>query len=161
MTITSRCDDSKYALTTSTTFASCSASAADVPVSSADAVEVELVVLARYRCRLADVDDAAAFEQHRAVAEALDRAHVVGHEQDRPTLLPKPAELVEALLLEGGVADGEHLVDQQDVGVDLDRDGERQPHEHPRGVVLQLELDEFLELGEGDDVVEAVARLLA
>ena len=27
---------------------------------------------------------------------------------------------VEALLLEGGVADGQHLVDEQDVGVDLD-----------------------------------------
>ena len=104
----------------------------------------------------------AALEQHRAVAEALDRAHVVGDEQR--SCGPRPCsrvELVEALLLEGGVADGEHLVDQQDVGVDLDRDREREPHVHARGVVLQLEVDELLELGEGDDVVEALARLLA
>ncbi len=36
----------------------------------------------------------------------------------------QPLELLEALLLERGVADGEHLVDEQDVGVDLDRDRE-------------------------------------
>ena len=70
-------------------------------------------------------------------------------------------ELLVALLLEGGVADGEHLVDEQDVGVDLDRDREAEPHAHARRVVLELEVDELLELGEGDDLVEALARLLA
>ena len=44
----------------------------------------------------------------------------------------QPLELLEALLLERGVADGEHLVDQQHVGVDLDRDGEAEPHAHAR-----------------------------
>ena len=68
-------------------------------------------------------------------------------------------ELLEALLLEGGVADREHLVDQQHLGVDLDRDREGEPHGHAGRVVLQLEVDELLELGERDDVVEAVARL--
>ena len=66
---------------------------------------------------------------------------------------------LQALLLERGVADGEHLVDQQHVGVDLDRHREREPHEHPRRVVLELEVGELLELGELDDRVEALARL--
>ena len=94
-------------------------------------------------------------------AEPLDRAHVVGHEQDRPSLLLEPRKLVEALLLEVGVADREHLVDQQDVGVDLDRGRECEPDVHPRRVVLELEVHEVLELGERDDVVEALLRLLA
>ncbi len=68
----------------------------------------------------------------------------------RPSAL-EPVELVEALLLEGGVADGEHLVDQQDLGVDLDRDREREAHVHAGGVVLQPQVEEVLELGEGDD----------
>jgi hypothetical protein len=51
-------------------------------------------------------------------------------------------ELVEALLLEGGVADGEDLVDEQDVGVDLDHHREGEPDEHARRVVLELEVDE-------------------
>ena len=71
----------------------------------------------------------------------------------------QPRELVEAFLLEGGVADREHLVDQQDVGVDLDRDREGEPDVHPRGVVLELEVHEILELREREDVVEALGRL--
>ena len=70
-------------------------------------------------------------------------------------------ELVEALLLESRVADREHLVDQQDLGIDLDRDREREAHVHARGVVLQPQVEEVLQLGEGDDLVEALARLLA
>ena len=46
------------------------------------------------------VDDPAVLEQHRAVAEALDRGHVVGDEDDRPALVAQAVELVEALLLE-------------------------------------------------------------
>ena len=60
-----------------------------------------------------------------------------------------------------GVAHREHLVDEQHVGVDLDRDREAEPDAHPRRVVLQLQVDELLELGERDDLVEALVRLLA
>ena len=63
-------------------------------------------------------------------------------------------ELVVALLLEGGVADGEHLVDQQDVGVHLDHHREREPHEHAGRVVLQAQVGELLELGELEHRVE-------
>ena len=59
-------------------------------------------------------------------------AHVVRDEQDRLAGLADADELVEALLLERRVADGEHLVDQQDVGVDLDHHREREPDEHAR-----------------------------
>ena len=68
------------------------------------------------------------------------------------------SKCVEALLLERRVADGEHLVEEQHVGVDLDRDRVGEPHLHPRRVVLQLLVDEALELGERDDLVEARAR---
>ncbi len=50
----------------------------------------------------------------------------MGYEDDRAALVAHPVEDVEALLLEGGVADGEDLVDQKDLGVDLDGDGEGQ-----------------------------------
>ena len=39
----------------------------------------------------------------------------------RPSLRAWSQDVV-ALLLEGGVADGEHLVDEQQVGVDVDHD---------------------------------------
>ncbi len=79
----------------------------------------------------------------------------MGHEQNRASGPLQPTELVKALLLERGVADRQHLVDQQDLGIDLDRGREREPHEHSRGVVLQSQIGEFTELRERDDVVEA------
>ena len=53
------------------------------------------------------------------------------------------AEPVLGLRLEGGVADAEGLVDQEDVGIDLGGDGEGQPHVHPAGVVLQRQVGEL------------------
>ena len=78
------------------------------------------------------MDDVAVVDQHRPVAVGLDRAHVVGDEDDRLAALAHPVEDVGALLLEGGIADREHLVDQEDVGVGLDHHREREPHGHPR-----------------------------
>ena len=69
-------------------------------------------------------------------------------------------EDVEALLLKRGVPNREHLVDQQDLGIDLDRHRESEPDLHAGRVVLQLELAELLELGEFDHAVVALARLL-
>ena len=66
-------------------------------------------------------------------------------------------ELVEALVREALVADGEHLVDEQHVGIDVDRDGEPEPHVHAGRVRLHRRVDEVLELGELDDLVEALA----
>ena len=62
--------------------------------------------------------------------------------------------LAEALLLELGVADGEHLVDDQDLGFQMRRDGEGEPHIHARRVALDRRVEKFLDLGEGDDLVE-------
>ena len=49
----------------------------------------------------------------------------------------------------------------QDVGVHVDGHGEAQPDVHARGVELDLVVDELLELGEGDDVVEDPVDLAA
>ena len=48
------------------------------------ATEVQLEVAVGDLVGLAQRDHLAALEQHRAVAEAVDRAHVVGDEHDRP-----------------------------------------------------------------------------
>jgi hypothetical protein len=55
-----------------------------------------------------------------------DGGHVVRDEQDGRAAAAQAGELVVALLLEGGVAHREDLVDEQDLGVDLDhhREGE-------------------------------------
>jgi hypothetical protein len=98
----------------------------------------------------------AVVEEHGAVAEALDGGHVVGHEHEGFAGVAFLVEDVHTFLGEGGVADGEHFVDQHDVGVCLDHDGEGEPDQHPGGVVLELELDELVEAGEVEHGVEAL-----
>ena len=79
----------------------------------------------------------------------------MGDDDDRAALVLELVHAVEALALERLVADREHLVDEQHVGVDVDGDREAEAHVHARRVVLHLLVDELLELGELDDVVEA------
>ena len=101
--------------------------------------------------RLADCDTLALLEQEDAVAEPLHGREIVCHEHDRSALALQAPERVEALLLEAGVADREHLVDEIQVGLRLDHRGEAEPHLHAGGVVLQLQVDEPLQLRELDD----------
>ena len=68
------------------------------------------------------LDDAAMLEQDRAVAELLDRRWAVRDEHHRPAAPLVVPDLAEALVLEGLVADGEHLVQQQDVRPDIHGD---------------------------------------
>ena len=77
-------------------------------------------------------------------------------EEDRLAAALELGELVEALVGEAFVADGEHFVDQQHLGIDVDRDGEAEPHVHAGGVGLHRRVDELLHLGELDDLVEAL-----
>ncbi len=58
------------------------------------------------------------------------------------------------LLLELLVTDGEHLVDEEDVGVGVHGDREREAHVHARRVELDLRVDEVADAGELEDRVE-------
>ena len=80
------------------------------------------------------------------------------HEQDRLAAAPELGELVEALVREAFVADGQHLVDEQHVRIDVNRHGEAEPHVHAGRVGLHRRVDELPQLGELDDLVEALAE---
>ena len=69
--------------------------------------------------------------------------------------------LSEALLLEREIADREHLVDNEDVGLEVRRDREREPHVHAARVALDRRVDEPLDLGERDDLVELAPDLVS
>jgi hypothetical protein len=85
----------------------------------------------------------------------------VGDEHHRGPLGEHGPHAVEALLLEGGVADGQDLVDQQHVGLGEGGDGEPEPHVHAARVELDLPVDGRLELAEGHDLVELAGDLAA
>ena len=118
-----------------------------------------LVVTGEGFGRLAVVFETPADDQERPGAEMTNGVKSVAHQHDRRATVPELLHSAEALGLEGAVAHGQHLVDEQRSGVDVDGHGEPEPHEHPRRIELHRSVDEVVELGEGDDVVEALADL--
>src|SRR5271157_1173847 len=69
--------------------------------------------------------------------------------------------LPEAFLLELGVADGQHLVDDQDFGIEIRCDRECQPHVHAAAVALNWSVEKFLDPREINDLVKFLFDLLA
>ena len=98
-------------------------------------------------------------QEHRALAEPLDRRSIVRDEHDRPAALLELRDPTEALALELLVADGEDLVEQQHVGVDVRGDREAEPHVHPRRVGAHRQVDVVADARELHDLVHPLADL--
>src|SRR5581483_6678478 len=109
--------------------------------------------------RGAFADDPTLLEQVRTLAERRHGAHVLADEQNRAAAGCHLLDLSEALLLEGVVSDGEHLVDDQDLRLEVGGDREGQAHVHPARVALDRRVDETLDLCEADDLVELPEHL--
>ncbi len=104
--------------------------------------------------------DRASIEPNHVGAQSCHNAHVVADEQHRPAVAAGDlVHLPQALLLKLGIADREHLVDDQDLRLQMRRDGEGQAHVHPGGIALDRRIEEPLDLGEGDDLVELAPDL--
>ena len=103
----------------------------------------------------------ALFEPDGVVAHVDHRLHRVRDDDDRLAVVLQLGEALQAFALEGLVADGEDLVHEQYVGLDVDRHREPEAHVHARGVVLHRLVDELADAGEVDDVVEAGQRALS
>ena len=79
---------------------------------------------------------APAIDPYRARRDTADRIHVV-ETKDGPALGLEPLDLSIAFVLERLVADGEHLVHEQDVRTRLDSHREPEPHLHSDQYVLR------------------------
>jgi hypothetical protein len=69
------------------------------------------------------------------------------------------SELVEAFVREPLVADGEHFVDEENFGVDVNGDRESETHIHPGRVRFHRRVDEVLQLRKLHDLVKAAGNL--
>ena len=72
----------------------------------------------------------------------------------RPPLPLSSLHSSQALFLEIDIADGQHLVDDQDLRLQMRGNSKGEPHIHARAVALDRRVEKFLDLGKGDDLVE-------
>jgi hypothetical protein len=76
----------------------------------------------------------------------------VTDEQNRRAARLHLADAVDALMLEHGIADRQRLVDEQHVGVDVDRRGEGEADEHPARIHLDRLVHKVADAGKALNV---------
>ena len=94
--------------------------------------------------------DPAVLHEDRAVAELRDCLHVVRDEEHRAAVRAEVLHAPEAATLELRVPDGEHLVDEQDLRLEVRGHREREPHVHAARVALHRRVEEALDARELD-----------
>ena len=100
-------------------------------------------------------------QPHSAVADRFDFAHGMRHEKDGHATTSHFMNLTHAALAEIYVANRERFVDQENLGIDVDCYGERQPDCHAAGVGLNRLIHEVADFGKFLDLVELRINLTA
>src|SRR6267378_6962117 len=99
------------------------------------------------------LDDAAVDPDH-SFAQPPDLTHLVTYEHNGTTALGNLAHFPKAFLLELQIAYGQHLVHQQNLGLELSSHGEGQSHLHARAEMLERRINEFIHLGERHNLIK-------
>ncbi len=98
-------------------------------------------------------------DDDRACAQVENGRQVVGDEDERYAAVDQLAHPFDAAILERRIADAEHLVDQQDVGIEMRGNRETEARVHAGRVALDLRVDELADAGELDDLIELARDL--
>lgn len=83
----------------------------------------------------------------------------MAHEKDGTALARYGFHLRQALLLEGRVPHGQHLVDYQDLRLQMGGQREGEAHVHPARIVFDRGVDEAVHLGESNNPIELTVHL--
>src|SRR5262249_44103621 len=79
----------------------------------------------------------------------------MANEDHRPAFVKRGVfHLGQAFLLKLGIADGKHLVDEKNLGIEMGRDGKGEPDVHAARIAFDRCVEKSFDLGEGDDLVE-------
>jgi hypothetical protein len=100
-------------------------------------------------------------QEETGVAQRLDRGHVVAYEHNRPAFTRNISHFSKTTFLKRLVANREYFVNQQDFGFKMRGDRKRQSYEHPTRVAFDGSIDESIDLGERNDLVELPRDLLS
>ncbi len=106
-------------------------------------------------------DDFSVQHEGGAIGQAFDQTEIVRYQEHGDVLPAKLLELLHASAGEDRVADGERFVDDQDLGIDVNRGGKCQANVHSAGVFFDRPIDELADFGEGFDAWKRVVQFLA
>src|SRR5205807_4014849 len=94
-------------------------------------------------------------EQNASRAKMAYRVDVMANEHDGAALFRHHVvHFTETFFLKLGVADSEHFVDQKNFRIEMGRDSKREPDIHTARIALDRSVEELLDLGKSDDLIE-------
>jgi hypothetical protein len=111
--------------------------------------------------RVTDLCDTPLLEQNRAFTQPFDHGHVMADDQHRPPASAHFLHFPKTLLLETGVADGQHLVHDQNLRLEVCGDCKRQSHVHPARIPLDRCIDERFHTRERHNLIELSPHFLS
>src|SRR5690606_25509453 len=100
-------------------------------------------------------------DPNTSFAERFNCRDVVADEEDRAAFPRHVAHLAEAFALKFRVADGEHFIHDQNVGLEMCGDGEGEAHEHAAAVSLYGRVKESLDTRERHNLVKTLCYVAA
>jgi len=93
------------------------------------------------------------------LTEICDGGHIMAYKKNRPAMAGDILHFAQAFFLEFRVSDGQNLVHDQNLGLQMRRDGEREPHIHPGAIPLHRRVDIPRTAGELDNLIELPRNL--
>src|SRR6267143_929589 len=99
------------------------------------------------------LDDAAVDPDH-SFAQSPDLTHLVTYEHNGATALGDLAHFPKTFFLKLKIAHRQHLVHQQNFGLELSSHGEGQTHLHAGAEMLERRINEFIHLGERHNLIK-------
>ena len=93
-------------------------------------------------------------EMDRARTKRLNGSHVMADKQHGSSCAGDFGHFAKAFFLKLGVADRQDFVDNENLGLEMGGDGEGEAHIHAARIALDRRIEESLDFGEGDDLVE-------
>src|SRR5581483_8440870 len=97
----------------------------------------------------------ALFQQNAARAKVIDCIHVVTDKHDRPSFASDDAlHFLQTFLLELGVANRKHFIDEENFRVEMRGDGEGKAHIHSARIPFHRGIEKLFDFSEGHDFVE-------
>ena len=96
--------------------------------------------------------DGTLFKKHSAVAQAVYCGHIMAHKK-YGVVLHETTQKAHALLCEKGISHRQCLVHNKNIRIHVRHDSKGQTHHHPAGVTFYRLIDEFANVGKGDDVI--------
>src|SRR5580704_7856420 len=94
------------------------------------------------------------------LAHAPHIAHSVTNQNSGVPFVDNFLHSIEALFLKYGISDRQHFVKNDNLRIQMSGDGKCQSNIHPAGIILHRHVNESLQSGELDDLIEPVADLL-